>query len=86
MDREWRLSSGDLLGFLAASGPRVGITEIRSDRLTRWDVSIDGCGEDIDGHDTEPVVGRGTAMYREARGKVTTGEPRGDGSGTTRRS
>jgi DNA-binding HxlR family transcriptional regulator len=44
------------------------------------------CGEDIDGHDTEPVVGRGTAMYREARGKATTGEPRGDGSGTTRRS
>src|SRR6185295_2008426 len=28
------------------------------------------CGEDIDGRDTEPVVGHGTAMYREARGQI----------------
>jgi hypothetical protein len=49
LHREWRLVSGDLLGFLAASSPREGRAEIRSDRLTRWDASGDGCGEDRDG-------------------------------------
>src|SRR5205807_4083303 len=29
------------------------------------------CREDIDGDDTEPAVGRGTAMYREARRSVS---------------
>jgi len=33
------------------------------------------CGEELDGHDTEPVVGRGTAMYREARGRVPASGP-----------
>jgi len=43
------------------------------------------CGEEIDGRDTEPVVGRGTAMYREARGRVSTGERNEDRGGTARR-
>jgi hypothetical protein len=49
LDREWRQSLGHLLGFFAASGPRVGIAEIRPKRLARWDISIDGRGEDFDG-------------------------------------
>jgi hypothetical protein len=30
-------------------------------------VVCSGCGQDLDAHDTEPVVGRGLVMHRENR-------------------